>query len=85
MRKYIGVVSVVLFVVVLGIISFAFFAKKDDNAITQTIFLRKVSSNLEYPIVNNEEELLEILKNEKVTIVYQFKRIYDGRVSGLFK
>ena len=29
MRKYIGVVSVVLFVVVLGIISFAFFAKKD--------------------------------------------------------
>ena len=64
MRKYIGVVSIVLFVVVLGIISFAFFAKKDDNAITQTIFLRKVFSNLEYPIVNNEEELLEILKNQ---------------------
>ena len=49
--------------VVLGIISFTFFAKKDDDEITQTIFLRKVSSNLEYPIVNNEEELLEILKN----------------------
>ena len=64
MRKYIGVVSIVLFVVVLGIISFTFFAKKDDDAITQTIFLRKGSSNLEYPIVNNEEELLEILKNQ---------------------
>ena len=63
MRKYIGVVSIVLFVVVLGIISFTFFAKKDDE-ITQTTFLRKVSSNLEYPIVNNEEELLEILKNQ---------------------
>ena len=64
MRKYIGVVSIVLFVVVLGIISFTFFAKKDDDEITQTIFLRKVSSNLEYPIVNNEEELLRILENQ---------------------
>ena len=64
MRKYIGVVSIVLFVVVLGIISFTFFAKKDADKITQTIFLRKVSSNLEYPIVNNEEELLRILENQ---------------------
>ena len=64
MRKNIGVVNIVLFVVVLGIISFTFFAKKDADEITQTIFLRKVSSNLEYPIVNNEEELLEILKNQ---------------------
>ena len=64
MRKYIGVVSIVLFVVVLGIISFTFFAKKDDDEITQTIFLRKVSSNLEYPIVNNEEELLRIFENQ---------------------
>ena len=64
MRKYIGVVSIVLFVVVLGIISFTFFAKKDADEITQTIFLRKVSSNLEYPIVNNEEELLRILENQ---------------------
>lgn len=64
MRMYIGVVSIVLFVVVLGIISFTFFVKKDDDEITQTIFLRKVSSNLEYPIVNNEEELLRILENQ---------------------
>ena len=64
MRKNIGVVSIVLFVVVLGIISFTFFAKKDDDEITQTIFLREVSSNLEYPIVNNKEELLRILENQ---------------------
>ena len=38
MRKYIGVVSIVLFVVVLGIISFTFFSFLDDE-ITQTTFL----------------------------------------------
>ena len=63
MRKYIGVVSIVLFVVVLGIISFTFFGKKDDE-ITQTTFFKKGSSNLGYPIVNNEEELLRILENQ---------------------
>ena len=31
------------------------------------------------------EYLKRGIENEKVTIVYQFKRIYDNRVSGLFK
>ena len=42
--------------------------------------------NLVLREINNDvEDLKRGIENEKVTIVYQFKRIYVTRVSGLFK
>ena len=41
------------------------------------IVLTQINTDVEY--------LKRDIENKKVTIVYQFKRIYDSRVSGLFK